>query len=149
MPRTSKHYKFRVVDLPAVKAIQVTYHYPRWTGMKTVSEEQAGDLRALEGTDAELSVTMTSPLKDGMLSMDGAQPIQLLQFRAQRTEYRGTIHMEKDGAYHVAATDAGPAGAALGGLLHLDQQSQSAARWRSNGRAATTVRARSKRSRWG
>jgi len=40
--RTSKHFKFRVVDLPSVKAMQVTYHYPKWTGMQEVSEEQAG-----------------------------------------------------------------------------------------------------------
>ena len=30
----SKHFKFRVVDLPSVKAMQVTYHYPKWTGMQ-------------------------------------------------------------------------------------------------------------------
>jgi hypothetical protein len=58
---TSKHFKFRVVDLPSVKSMQVTYHYPKWTGLQTVSEEQAGDLRALEGTDATLTVTMTAP----------------------------------------------------------------------------------------
>ena len=51
--------------------MQVTYHYPKWTGLQTVSEEHAGDLRALEGTDAELTVTMTAPLKDGMLALDG------------------------------------------------------------------------------
>ena len=33
-PITSKHYKVRVVDLPSVKQIQVTYHYPKWTGMQ-------------------------------------------------------------------------------------------------------------------
>ncbi len=30
----SKHYNLRVVDLPGVKKIRVTYHYPSWTGMK-------------------------------------------------------------------------------------------------------------------
>jgi hypothetical protein len=102
---TSKHFKFRVVDLPSVKAMQVTYHYPKWTGMKTVSEEQAGDLRALEGTDAELTVAMTSPLKDGMLVLDDGQTVKLTG--GEGSVYRGTIPMEKDGAYHVAATDEG------------------------------------------
>ena len=102
---TSKHFKFRVVDLPSVKAMQVTYHYPKWTGMKTVSEEQAGDLRALEGTDAELTVAMTSPLKDGMLVLDDGQTVTLTG--GEGSVYHGTIPMEKDGAYHVAATDEG------------------------------------------
>src|SRR5262249_18524547 len=53
-PLVSPHYKVRVVDLPAVKSIRVTYQYPKWTGMKPVTEEHAGDLRALEGTDAAI-----------------------------------------------------------------------------------------------
>jgi hypothetical protein len=109
---TSKHFRFRVVDLPQVKAMQVTYHYPKWTGMQTVSEEQAGDLRALEGTDAELTVTMTAPLKDGMLALDGGKVVKLAQLSQSGgagNVYRGTIHMDKDGAYHLAATDEGQA----------------------------------------
>src|ERR1017187_8145673 len=101
----SKHFKFRGVDVPSVKAMAVTYHYPKWTGMQTVSEEQAVDLRALEGTDAALTVTMTSPLKDGMLVLDGGQPVHLAG--GAGNVYHGTIHMNKDGAYHVAAVDAG------------------------------------------
>jgi hypothetical protein len=104
-PVRSKHFKFRVVDLPGVKAMQVTYHYPKWTGMQSVSDEHGGDLRALEGTDAELTVEMDAPLKDGMLVMDNGQPIHLTG--GEGNKYHGTIHMDKDGAYHVAATDTG------------------------------------------
>src|ERR1039458_2216858 len=44
---------------------------------------------------------MTSPLKDGMLVLDGGQVVHLTG--GEGNVYRGTIHMEKDGAYHVAA----------------------------------------------
>jgi len=47
----SKHYNLRVVDLPSVKKIRVTYHYPSWTGMKDSVEDPGGDLRAVEGTE--------------------------------------------------------------------------------------------------
>jgi hypothetical protein len=104
-PVRSKHFNFRVVDLPAVKQIQVTYHYPKWTGLQQISEEHSGDLRALEGTDAELTVVMDAPLKDGVLVMDNGLPLHLTGGEGNR--YRGTIHMEKDGAYHVAAMDQG------------------------------------------
>src|SRR5579871_5228905 len=104
-PVRSKHFNFRVVDLPAVKQIEVTYHYPKWTGLQQVSEEHSGDLRALEGTDAELTVVMDAPLKDGVLVMDRGQPLHLTGGEGNR--YRGTIHMEKDGAYHVAGIDQG------------------------------------------
>jgi hypothetical protein len=102
---TSRHYKVRVVDLPAVKQIQATYHYPKWTGMKPVTEEHSGDLRAIEGTDAELELQMDRPLQDGSLILDNGQQLHLTGGVDHR--YKGTIHMEKDGAYHVAATSQG------------------------------------------
>lgn len=102
-PVESKHFNFRVVDLPAVKQIEVTYHYPRWTGLSPVSEEHGGDLRALEGTEAELTVVMDSPLKDGVLSLDGSKPLHLTPLDGNR--YKTTVPMQKDGAYHVAAID--------------------------------------------
>ena len=104
-PLTSKHYKFRVVDLPTVKQIQVTYHYPKWTGLQQVSEEHGGDLRAIEGTEAELEVTMDRPLHEGVLALDDGQQLKLTGGEGNR--YHGTIKMEKDGAYHVAAMDEG------------------------------------------
>jgi len=104
-PVRSKHFNFRVVDLPVVKQIQVTYHYPKWTGFQEVSEEHGGDLRALEGTDAELTVVMDAPLKDGVLVMDNGQPLHMTGGEGNR--YHGTIRMDKDGAYHVAAMDQG------------------------------------------
>jgi hypothetical protein len=104
-PLVSPHYKVRVVDLPSVKGIRVMYHYPKWTGMKPVTEEHSGDLRAIEGTDAAIEVEMDRPLKNGQLTLDDGKTIQLAG--GEGNKYRGTIHMEKDGAYHVAATDEG------------------------------------------
>jgi hypothetical protein len=104
-PLVSPHYKVRVVDLPSVKGIRVTYQYPKWTGLKPVTEEHSGDLRAIEGTDAALEVEMDRPLKDGQLALDGGKTIQLAN--GEGNKYSGTIHLEKDGAYHVAATDQG------------------------------------------
>lgn len=104
-PLTSPQYEVRVVDLPSVKEIHVTYHYPKWTGMKPMPQEHSGDLRAIEGTDAAIEVEMDHPLKDGQLTLDDGQVIHLAGGAGNK--YQGTIHMEKDGAYHVAATDGG------------------------------------------
>jgi hypothetical protein len=104
-PLVSPHYKVRVVDLPAVKSIRVTYQYPKWTGMKPVTEEHSGDLRAIERTDAAIEIEMDHSLKNGQLTLDDGQAIQLKDGNGNR--YQGTIHMEKDGAYHVAAMDEG------------------------------------------
>jgi hypothetical protein len=104
-PLASSHYTVRVVDLPAVKEIRATYHYPKWTGMVPVTEEHSGDLRAIEGTDAALEIEMDHPLKNGQLMLDDGQTIQLEG--GDGNKYHGTVHMQKDGAYHVAAVDDG------------------------------------------
>jgi hypothetical protein len=104
-PITSKHYKVRVVDLPSVQQIGVIYHYPKWTGLREVAEEHGGDLRAIEGTEAEIEVKMDRPLKEGVLALDDGQQLKLAG--GDGTRYKGTIKMTKDGAYHVAAMDQG------------------------------------------
>jgi len=102
---TSKHFNIKVSDLPAVKQIRVTYHYPGWTGMPSDKEERGGDLRAVLGTQAELEVMTDRPLQDGQLLLDSGQKIQLSG--GQNNVYKGTVKMDKDGVYHVAGVDSG------------------------------------------
>jgi hypothetical protein len=101
----SRHYNIRVVDLPAVKQIRVTYRFPSWTGMKDAIEEHAGDLHAVEGTQADLEILTDRPMRDGILVLDNGQRVELAGGQGNR--YSGTIKMDKDGAYHVAAIDQG------------------------------------------
>jgi hypothetical protein len=104
-PLRSRHFNIRVLDLPGVKNVRVTYHYPEWTRMQNVVEERGGDLRAVEGTQAELEVETDRPLRDGVLVLDSEQQIHLTG--GEKNIYKGTIRMEKDGVYHVAALDQG------------------------------------------
>ncbi|MGH9612206.1 MAG: hypothetical protein ACRD4P_03910, partial [Bryobacteraceae bacterium] len=101
----SRHFNIRVVDLPAVKQIRVTYRFPSWTGLKNVVDEHGGDLRAVEGTQADLDVVTDRPMRDGVLVLDSGQRIQLTG--GANNHYSGAITMDKDGAYHVAAIDQG------------------------------------------
>ena len=97
---TSKHFNIKVTDLPAVKQIRVTYHYPAWTGLKPDTEERGGDLRAVVGTEAELEVSTDRPLEGSQIQLDSGQKIQLTG--GQNNVYKGTVKMEQDGVYHVA-----------------------------------------------
>ncbi len=102
---TSKHFNIRVSDLPSVKQIRVTYHYPAWTGMPSDIEERGGDLRAVVGTEAELDVSTDRPLPGSLLQLDNGQQIQLAG--GQNNLYHGTVKMDRDGVYHVAGVDKG------------------------------------------
>jgi hypothetical protein len=101
----SARFHIRVTDVPAVKQIRVTYRFPAWTGIPSSTDDHGGDLHAIEGTDADLEITMDHPLANGILMLDDDRQIQLRP--GANNSYTGTIHLEKDGAYHVAALDQG------------------------------------------
>ena len=106
-PIRSRHFKIRVVDLPAVKQIRVTYRYPSWTGLRSTVDEHGGDLHAVEGTVANLEVLTDRPLRDGVLVLDDGQQIKLAPSANGADHYIGSVSMAKDGSYHVAALDQG------------------------------------------
>ncbi len=107
---TSQHYNIRVTDLPSVKQIRVTYHYPAWTGLPSEVEERGGDLRAVIGTEAELDVTTDRPLPGSQILLDTSQQNQGQQIQlsgGQNNVYHGTVKMDRDGVYHIAGIEQG------------------------------------------
>src|ERR1700731_2119986 len=104
-PLRSRHFNIRVLDLSGVKNVRVTYRYPEWTRLQNVVEERGGDLRAVEGTEADLEIETDRPMRDGVLVVNDEQQIRLTP--GQGNVYKGTVRMEKDGVYHVAALDQG------------------------------------------
>jgi hypothetical protein len=104
-PLRSRHYKLRVIDLPSIKQIRVSYRFPTWTGLPPAVEEHGGDLRAVQGTEAALEVFTDRPMQGGVLVLDNDRDLALSGGQANR--YRGDIRIEKDGAYHVAVLDQG------------------------------------------
>ena len=73
----SKTFKLDVADLPGITKIKVTYHYPSWLGLKDEVEDPGGDLRAVAGTVAELTIETDRPLKNGEILMDNGSHIAL------------------------------------------------------------------------
>jgi hypothetical protein len=104
-PLRSHHFSLRVVDLPSVKQVRVTYHFPAWTGMQPAVEEHGGDLRAVEGTAANLEILTDRPMPGGVLVLDDDRQLSLAGGAGNL--YKGVVRMEKDGTYHVAALDRG------------------------------------------
>ena len=104
----SPTYKLNVVDLPSVKSIKVTYHYPEWTGMKDAVEDPGGDLRAVEGTVAEVVIRTDRPLANGTLLLDDGSKIGLRDGALRvRQCLVARVPIQRDGMYHVAAVESG------------------------------------------
>ena len=102
-PLESAHFRARVADLAQVRQIRVTYHYPAWTQLPDRTEERGGDLRAVQGTHAELTILTDQPLMNGALMLDDGHQLPLLA--AAANTYRVTVPLEKDGAYHLTTVD--------------------------------------------
>lgn len=102
---SSKHYTLHVIDLPSIKKIRVTYHYPAWSGIKDAVEDPGGDLRAVEGTDAEIAVETDRPLSKGVIMLsDDAQ----INFESKGgNSLVAHVPIQKDGMYHIAAIEQG------------------------------------------
>jgi hypothetical protein len=101
----SKTYRLDVADLPGIKNIKVTYHYPAWLGLKDVVEDPGGDLRAVAGTVAELMIETDRPLKNGEILMDDGSHVALQSKEGNFVTAK--VPVEKDGMYHFAATERG------------------------------------------
>src|SRR6267154_1080063 len=101
----SKHYNLKVIDLPGIQKLRVTYHYPSWSGMKDVVEDPGGDLRAVEGTEAEVAIQTDRPLGKGGLMLSDDQQIALKAGEGNWLTAR--VPIQKDGMYHVAAIEQG------------------------------------------
>src|ERR1700685_3550934 len=104
----SKHYNLRIVDLPGIKKIRVTYHYPSWSGLKDSVEDPGGDLRAVEGTEADVAILTDRPLNKGLLMLGEDRQIELKPDTSQPGNWvTARVTLDKDGLYHVAAIDQG------------------------------------------
>ena len=103
----SRIYTIRVVDLPGVKKIRVSYEFPKWTALPVAVEDPGGDLRAVEGTQATLEVETDRPLSEAFLVMEDGSRLALESIAPNRL--RGRLTIQKDGMYHVAALDQGEA----------------------------------------
>src|ERR1039457_1083959 len=98
-------YKLNVVDLPSVKKIRVTYHYPKWAEMPDAVEDPGGDLRAVEGTIAEVVAQTDRPLSTGAILLDDGTKLPLRE--GGNNTLVASVHIQKDGLYHFAAVEGG------------------------------------------
>lgn len=106
-PSRSKHYHLGVKDLPAVKRVRTVIHFPEKLQLRDVSDDSGGDVRAVKGSEARISVLTDRPLQHGELVLNDGSKIALHPENGNWSA--AVLPVQKDGSYHVAAIDSGEA----------------------------------------
>jgi HEPN domain-containing protein len=103
----SKHYTLGVKDLPAVERVRVALHFPPALRLTDTVQDPGGDIRAVQGTQADISVLTDKPLARGLLVLENGTKLELA--RGEGNWLSAHLPIAKDGSYHIAALDAGEA----------------------------------------
>jgi len=97
-------HRLAVADLPYVDSIALEYHFPDYTGLEPVRQDEGGDVAALVDTRVTVAVTPTMPVSAGALAV-GADTLPL---RLDSTGLTGELTVRENGSYRVLL--AGPDG---------------------------------------
>ncbi|MCU1291625.1 MAG: hypothetical protein JWP08_475 [Bryobacterales bacterium] len=101
----SKNYTLSVKDLPMVKRVRVGLHYPSGIGLQDVVEDPGGDIRAVQGTGADISVLTDRKLGRGVLVLENGKTVELKPGGGNWLQAH--LAVNRDGSYHVAAIEDG------------------------------------------
>ncbi len=101
----SKNYLLSVKDLPAVKRVRVQIHFPAGIGLQDVVLDPGGDVRAVQGSGADIAVLTDRKLEHGVIVLDNGKAVPLQA--ADGNWLKAHLDVKRDGSYHVAAIDDG------------------------------------------
>jgi len=95
---SSEEFEIQVVDLPRVSSLKLTYQYPQWTQLDSLTEDPGYDIRAVAGTRVEVEVRTDRPLSDAELVVNG----ESLTMSSSDLLATATLEVSDEGEYYVS-----------------------------------------------
>ncbi len=95
----SPSFNVRVVDLPLVENLALTYNFPEWTGREPEIHDPGGDVRAISDTTVEVRVSADREMTPGELIVDD----QLIPLELNGNTATARFTVTQDGQYFVVA----------------------------------------------
>lgn len=99
----SPEFSISVTDVAQVEKINLSYHFPSYTGLPTRREEDGGEITALKGTQVDV---------EAILNVDSAAARILFEDRTSvamrkdaERKFQGRIEVRKNSAYTIELTD--------------------------------------------
>jgi hypothetical protein len=99
----SPTFDVRVVDVPNVDKLVLTYHYPEWTQRDPEVHDPGGDIRAIANTRVELRIATDRPMTPGAIIVGD----ELVSLDVDGTAATASFTLTEDDQYFVASTVGG------------------------------------------
>ncbi|MCG8606849.1 hypothetical protein MJD09_17920 [bacterium] len=96
-------YQVSVYDAPKIKRVELTYSFPKYTGLKTKRERDGGDIWAPEGTTVRIRAFVDKPLKEGKIILGGTRELRTA-IKAD-TILTASLKVTTDTFYRIHITD--------------------------------------------
>ncbi len=99
----SEEFSITTLEQPRVKQIDVTYHYPAYTGLPVRTEEDAGEIAGIRGTHVTLSIHLGRDLSGGSILMQDGTRLPLAKNGSHHLE--GSFQLLKDSSCRIQWLD--------------------------------------------
>ncbi|MBI4446755.1 MAG: hypothetical protein HY645_12700 [Acidobacteria bacterium] len=99
----SPQFTILVAELARVEKLHVVLSFPAYSGLKQVVLEDEGNIRALMGTSAEITITTDRPVKGGKIRLDSGKEVGFHPLEGNR--WRARLRVEKDDYYRIHLRD--------------------------------------------
>ncbi len=97
-------FEIVLYEFPAVAQIDLTYHFPDYTGLLPRTDHDTGDIRGIKGTNVTLDIQATGAIETAELVLDDEHTIPLRD--AGEGSWRAGMQLQEPGFYTVRLTDA-------------------------------------------
>ena len=109
----SDTFRISVSELPNIEQLQVRLVFPRYTGLKPATLEDEGDIEAVVGTRAKLSIRTDQPVGGGLIRLEeaGDTPLQKIGPQQLKADLKVTgddyyrIHLQNQEKVWYPASD--------------------------------------------
>ena len=101
---TSDTFRIDVYELPIVRAMDVRYDFPAYTGLNfEFIKESQGNLKAVKGTKVTLNITANNPIETAEIYFKNGNFKQME--RTGRSSFKTEFRITQNDSYHFKLTD--------------------------------------------
>ncbi|MDD5067165.1 MAG: hypothetical protein PHF84_08975, partial [bacterium] len=94
-------YSLRMIRLPIIRNLRITYIYPSYTQLKPRTISDNGNIEAVEKTRVQISGDVNNNLQEAVLFYNSRR----IRLAVSENRFSGGFQLDQSGKYHIQITD--------------------------------------------